>query len=152
MSMSTQDSIRDLDKELLSYGYKKMKFDVVKKKKDKPNLLTLRDGEITYTIGKNNLQNELLTHTLADKNDYWFHVKDAPGAHVVVHTSDLNESVLRKACMLAAYYSGMKHSSSIPVDYTRIKYIKKIPGLPGYKVTYKNQQTMYIDIDEEKNK
>ena len=52
--------------------------------------------------------------------------------------------------MLAAYFSGQRHSSSIPVDYTLIKHIKKIPGVPGYKVTYKNQQTMYIDIDEEK--
>ena len=150
ISMSTQDSIKDLEQELIQYGYKKAKPDKIKKKKDKPNLLILRDNEVTYIIGKNNLQNEYITHTLAQKDDYWFHVKDAPGAHVLVQTTKLNEHILRKACMLAAYFSGQRHSSSIPVDYTLIKHIKKIPGVPGYKVTYKNQQTMYIDIDEEK--
>lgn len=152
ISMSTQESIKDLEQELIQYGYKKAKPDKIKKKKDKPHLLTLRDGEVTYIIGKNNLQNEYITHTLAQKDDFWFHVKDAPGAHVVVQTEKLNETILRKACMLAAYFSGQKHSSSIPVDYTLVKHIKKIPGVPGYKVTYKNQQTMYIDIDEEKMK
>lgn len=150
MTMTTQDSIKDLEQELIAYGYKKAKKETVKKKKDKPKLLTLRDGDITYTIGRNNLQNEYITHTFAQKDDYWFHVKDAPGTHLVVNTAHLNETILRKACMLAAYFSGMRHSSSIPVDYTQIKHIKKIPGVPGYKVTYKNQQTMYIDIDESK--
>lgn len=152
LSMSTQDTIKDLEAELVVYGYKKAKPEKVKKKKDKPQLTMLREGEITYTIGRNNLQNEYITHTLAEKDDYWFHVQHAPGAHVVVNTSKLNETILRKAAMLAAYFSSMKLSSSIPVDYTLIKYIKKIPGVPGYKVTYKNQQTIYIDIDEEKIK
>lgn len=150
ITMTTQDSIKDLEQELIVYGYKKAKKEPTKKKKDKPHVLTLKDGEITFTIGRNHLQNEYVTHTFAQKDDYWFHVKDAPGAHVVVNTAKLNETILRKACMLAAYFSGMRHSSSIPVDYTQVKYIKKIPGVPGYKVTYKNQQTLYVDIDDAK--
>ncbi len=150
ITMTTQDSIKDLEAELMVYGYKKAKKEPVKKKKDKPKLLILRDDEITYTIGRNHIQNEYITHTIAQKDDYWFHVKDAAGSHIVVNTNRLNEKILRKACMLAAYFSGQKHSSSIPVDYTQVKYLKKIPGVPGYKVTYKNHQTMYIDIDESK--
>jgi predicted ribosome quality control (RQC) complex YloA/Tae2 family protein len=105
---------------------------------------------LTYAIGKNNLQNEYVTNVYAQKEDYWFHVKDAPGAHVVVNAKTLTEPILRKAAMLAAYYSSLRFSSSIPVDYTKIKYIKKIPGVAGYKVTYQKQQTIYIDIDEQK--
>jgi predicted ribosome quality control (RQC) complex YloA/Tae2 family protein len=52
--------------------------------------------------------------------------------------------------MLAAYFSSLRYSSSIPVDYTQIKNVKKIPKVPGYKVLLKNQKTMFIDIDEEK--
>jgi predicted ribosome quality control (RQC) complex YloA/Tae2 family protein len=43
----------------------------------------------------------------------------------------------------------LRYSSSIPVDYTQIKNVKKIPKVPGYKVILKNQKTMFIDIDEE---
>lgn len=150
ITVSSHDTIKDLDQELVSYGYKKAKVVHQPKKKDKPHLLTLKDGDIIYTIGRNNLQNEYITHTLAKKDDTWFHVKDAPGSHVTVNVSELNEPILRKACMLAAYFSSLRHSSSIPVDYTKIKYIKKIPGTPGYKVIYSKQQTMYIDIDEVK--
>jgi predicted ribosome quality control (RQC) complex YloA/Tae2 family protein len=109
----------------------------------------IEDDYALYAIGKNNIQNEYLTHTYAHKDDYWFHVKDAPGAHVIVQTKALIESVQRKACMLAAYFSKLKNSSSIPVDYTRVRHIKKIPGKPGYHVIYTQNKTMYIDIDED---
>lgn len=151
LSFATADSLKDLEKDLIPYGYKGVKIKVVHSKKvSKPNVLRIQDQDIIYTIGKNNLQNEYITHELAQKDDYWFHVKDAPGAHVIVNTNKLNEEILRKACMLAAYFSSQRESSSIPVDYTLIKNIKKIPGLPGYKVSIKNQQTMYIDIDIDK--
>ncbi len=151
LSFASADSLKDLEKDLAPYGYKGVKTKIVHQKKvSKPNVLKIHDQEITYTIGKNNLQNEYITHELAKKDDYWFHVKDAPGAHVIVNTSKLNEEILRKACMLAAYFSSQRESSSIPVDYTLVKNIKKIPGLPGYKVSIKNQQTMYIDVDHDK--
>ena len=49
--------------------------------------------------------------------------------------------------MLAAYYSTYKDSSSVLVDYTKQKNIKKIPGKKGCFVTYKNQSSIYIDPD-----
>ncbi len=151
LSFASPDSLKDLEKDLIPFGYKGTKIKVVHSKKvNKPNVLRIQDHEIIYTIGKNNLQNEYITHELAQKDDYWFHVKDAPGAHLIVNTNKLNEEILRKACMLAAYFSSQRESSSIPVDYTLVKNLKKIPGLPGYKVSVKNQQTMYIDIDMDK--
>ena len=50
--------------------------------------------------------------------------------------------------MLAAYYSPNRDSSSIAVDYTLVKNIKKIKGRPGYYVSYTHQKTIYIDIDK----
>lgn len=52
--------------------------------------------------------------------------------------------------MLAAYFSSLRYSSSIPVDYTQIRNIKKISGQHGSKVIMKNYKTIYIDIDEDK--
>jgi predicted ribosome quality control (RQC) complex YloA/Tae2 family protein len=151
LDFANHDNIKDLETELIEYGYKGSKTKKVNKKQEKkPNIIKLVEGDVTYYIGKNSLQNEYVTHTLGKKDDYWFHVKDAPGAHVVVTTNELDEHILRKSAMLAAFFSGMRQSSSIPVDYTLIKNIKKIPGVPGYRVTYRNHQTIYIDIDEEK--
>ena len=47
--------------------------------------------------------------------------------------------------MLAAYYSYARFSSSIQVDYTKVKFIKKIPGQKGCFVSYTRQNTIYID-------
>jgi predicted ribosome quality control (RQC) complex YloA/Tae2 family protein len=49
--------------------------------------------------------------------------------------------------MVAANNSKLKLSGSIPVDYTLIKDVKKIPGRIGSNVTIRNQKTIYIDID-----
>lgn len=118
------------------------------KKKAKPNFLTYLVEDTLIHVGKNNLQNEYITHKLAKPSEYWFHVKDSSGSHVVVHTQDLTETLIRSAAMLAACYSPLKASSSVAVDYTQIKNIKKIPGKRSCFVTYTKQKTIYIDPDE----
>ncbi|MCM1196299.1 MAG: NFACT family protein [Roseburia sp.] len=118
------------------------------KKKVKPNYLTYIIDDVYIYVGKNNLQNEYLTHKLAKASDYWFHVQNASGSHVIVCKSELTENLCRTAAMLAANYSSLNESSSIPVDYTLIRNIKKIPGKRNCFVTYTKQKTIYIDIDK----
>ena len=148
LSFASQDDIADLENDLIPYGYKAKKKQTFKKKQ-KPNIIKINDEDATYIIGKNSLQNQYVTHELARQDDYFFHVKDAPGSHLIVKSDVLNEKIIRKASMLAAYFSSLRYSSSIPVDYTQIKNVKKIPKVPGYKVILKNQKTMFIDIDED---
>ena len=150
LDLSPREHLADLEEELILYGYKPKQKNQVKKKHKKPIITRLSENGYHYLIGRNSTQNEYITHQLAQKEDYWFHVKDAPGGHIVVTTDQLNEHIIRKAAMLAAYFSSLKQSSSIPVDYTMIKHVKKISGTPGYHVTYKQHQTIFIDIDEEK--
>ena len=119
------------------------------KKNHKPKLLTYIVDDTLISVGKNNIQNEYLTHKLAKQTDMWFHIKDGSGSHVVVHKDgDLSENLIRTAAALAAYHSSFKDSSSVAVDYTRIKNIKKIPGKRACFVSYKNQKTIYIDPDK----
>jgi predicted ribosome quality control (RQC) complex YloA/Tae2 family protein len=120
-----------------------------KKKSSKINADIFEDHTQTiYTVGKNNLQNEVITHKLGKPNDWWFHVQGMPGSHVLVQsTSVLSEPIIRYAAQLASLYSKARLSSSVPVDYTQIKFIKKIPGKKGYFVSYSNQKTIYIDPD-----
>ncbi len=140
----------DIKKELAEQGLIKLKLEP-KKKPTKPQFLSYKFDDFEIYIGKTAEQNNHLTNVFALPNDYWFHVQHGPGAHVLLRGA-FHEGSLRLASMLAAYHSPQRQSSSIPVDYTKIRFIKKIKGLPGYNVTYTNQKTMYIDIDETKIK
>lgn len=114
-----------------------------------PSYDTYRDSlNCEILVGKNNLQNRYLTHEIAHPDDWWFHCKDHPGAHVIIRTNaSLEEPTIRAAAQLAAIHSPARFSSSVPVDYTRIRYVKRISGELGAKVTYSHHQTIYIDPD-----
>lgn len=122
-----------------------------KKRKVKPNYERFYDElGIEILVGKNNLQNQYITHKLAKHNEIWFHVKGAPGSHVIGRTTfPLDEITIRTCAQLAAYYSSYKNSSSVPIDYVEVRYIKKVPGKINSFVTYRNQKTIYIDPDKD---
>ncbi len=147
LSFSGKEDFNQIKEELSDGGYLKSKKGTSRTKR-KITLLhhILKDGEIW--VGKNNIQNDYLTHKLANSTDYWFHAKDIPGAHVVVRTTNLNEHLIRIASQYAALYSKAATSSSVPIDYTLVRYLKKIPKMKGCMVTYTNQKTIYIDPDE----
>ena len=75
----------------------------------------------------------------------FFHVKDYSGAHVVAHSQNLDEATIRMAANLAAYYSKAKYSSSVPIDYTQVKNVRKHPSNISGKVLMKNYKTIFID-------
>ena len=145
--MLSEKGIKD---ELIEKRHLKQKIKKAKRKK-KPNYETYFDEEgIEILVGKNNLQNAYITHKIAKHNEIWFHVKEAPGSHVIVRkTLPLSETTIRTAASLASYFSKLKNSNSVPVDYVEVRYIKKVPGKINSFVTYKNNKTIYIDPDED---
>ena len=144
------DEIDELYEEMEKEGYLKKKKKNNKKKKDSDeNYITVKteDGFDIY-IGKNNRQNDYLTHKKAKKNDLWFHVKDAPGSHVILKNDNrhfTNNSLLT-AAKLAAKYSSLSKSQNIPVDYTFKMYVKRHPAKKPGLVTYTNYKTINISI------
>ncbi len=120
------------------------------KKPVEPNYTRLQYKDKIILIGKNNIQNEFITFKKSNRFDYWFHVRDGSGAHVIINTANPNEDEIRFCAMLAAYFSKNRHSSSIPVNYTLIKNLKKIPNSKIGKLILKEYKTIYIDVDEEK--
>ncbi|MFB5759436.1 Rqc2 family fibronectin-binding protein [Paenibacillus medicaginis] len=148
-SMSDIEEIRD---ELVQQGYLRDRAKKVKKKKknDRPALHQYISSEgIEIYVGKNNLQNEYLTNRLAGANDTWLHTKDIPGSHVVIRSDSYGDATLEEAAQLAAYFSQAKQSSSVPVDCTLIRHVRKPSGAkPGF-VIYDHQRTLYITPNEE---
>ena len=145
------NDIEQIKNELIENHYiKKASVKQQKKRKEKIEILTYLTSEGTkILVGKNNVQNEYITHTLAKPNDMWYHVKDAPGSHVLVQTPTMSEEEIRTAAILAAYYSPYQTSSSVAVNYTLARYIKKIPGKRNCFVTHTNEKTIYIDPDSD---
>jgi predicted ribosome quality control (RQC) complex YloA/Tae2 family protein len=147
-SLSEVEQIRE---ELAGEGWLKaprQKRKQTSTKKPLPTSLYASDGT-PILVGKNNKQNDYLTHQLAAPSDTWLHTKDIPGSHVVVRCKSVSESTLYEAAMVAAYYSKARQSSQVPVDFTLIKHVKKPAGArPGF-VTYGHQQTLFVTPDAE---
>ncbi|KAA9004049.1 fibronectin/fibrinogen-binding protein [Paenibacillus spiritus] len=149
-SLNDIEEIRD---ELVSGGYLRDRSKKGKKKKkpSRPTLQVFTSSEgIEIYVGKNNLQNEYLTNRLAGPNDTWLHTKDIPGSHVVIRSESFGDATLEEAAQLAAYFSQAKQSSSVPVDSTLIRYVRKPNGSkPGF-VIYDRQKTLYVTPDEDR--
>ncbi len=102
-------------------------------------------------IGRNNRQNDELTLKTADKEDLWFHTKNIPGSHVILllEGKEPTEEAIMFAAKLAAEHSKAAESSSVPVDYTKVKFIKKPAGSKPGMVIYKTNKTVYVTPGKE---
>lgn len=145
-----EQDVEEIRQELREEGYLKS---TTKQKKNKnksnpePEQFISSDNTVIL-VGKNNKQNEYVTSKMAHKDETWLHTKDIPGSHVVIRDKNPSEGTLLEAAQLAANFSKSKISSSVPVDYTLIRHVKKPNGAkPGF-VTYDNQKTIFVTPDE----
>lgn len=150
-SASPKD-IEEIREELQEEGYvrKKQKKGMKKPAHAKPQLETYYStaGD-TIFVGKNNKQNDYLTNKFARRDEIWLHTKDIPGSHVVIRNETPSDQTIKEAAILAAFFSKAKESSSVPVDYTKVRYVKKPNGSkPGF-VIYDQQQTVFVTPDAE---
>ena len=141
------DDAQEIKEELIKQHVLRPKKEIRKKKTKLPNILHLEYEGAHIYVGKNNIQNNYITHQLSRKQDMWFHVKDYHGSHVLCKSDILDETLIRMCANLAAYYSKGKQSSSVPVDYCPINQLKKVPGSKIGFVTMKSYKTIYIDPD-----
>ncbi len=152
INSAREQDIEEIREELQEQGYLKKKSGKGKPKKKttkpEPETFYASDGTIIL-VGKNNKQNEYLTNRIARKNEIWLHTKDIPGSHVVIRSTDPSAGTLHEAAQLAANFSKSKNSSSVPVDYTLIRHVKKPNGgaKPGF-VIYENQKTLFVTPDK----
>ncbi|MGQ8969731.1 Rqc2 family fibronectin-binding protein [Bacillus altitudinis] len=152
LSSASPKDLEEIREELVEGKYLRPKQKRNAKKK-KPSAIQLETYEssqgVPILVGKNNKQNEYLTTKAAARDDIWLHTKDIPGSHVVIRHKAPDEQTLLEAAQIAAYFSKAKESSSVPVDYTKIRHVKKPNGAkPGF-VTYDQQQTLFVTPDED---
>ncbi|RWS44018.1 fibronectin/fibrinogen-binding protein [Bacillus mycoides] len=149
MEAASSKDIEEIREELAEEGYvRSRKTKNAKKKPTKPVLdkYLSSDGTEIF-VGKNNKQNDYLTTKFSRRDEIWLHTKDIPGSHVVIRSLEPTEETLHEAAKIAAYYSKAKDSSSVPVDFTKVRHVKKPSGAKLGFVTYDNQQTLYVTPD-----
>lgn len=117
----------------------------------KPKVLIkpeVEQNNCRYYIGHNAKQNDQITFQIGKKGDLWFHANDVPGAHVILKKleGEITEEDILLGAQLAAKNSFAKDSSKVPVDYTDVSNVKRIPGGGPGHVNYVGQHTVYVTL------
>lgn len=145
-----ESDLNEIRKELHESGYASRMKNYSASKMPAPKPSEYRtSGGWKVLCGKNNAQNEYITHKIAGKTDLWFHVKDYPGSHVVLICDGAEPDAIdyTEAATVAAVCSKAPTGQRVTVDYTRIKNLKKPPdSKPGY-VTFASNYSAYVLAD-----
>lgn len=154
-NLSRADSDREITEirdELEKGGYvKSRKNKNLKKDKPLPPIEFKSSDGFTILVGRNNVQNDILTLKTAKNYDMWLHVQKHAGSHTVIiaDKKEITETAIFEAACIAAYHSKAKDSSSVAVDYTLIKNVKKPVGAKPGKVIYNTYNTVYVTPQKE---
>lgn len=147
----TDAELQEIRLELSQSGYlKKGKNKTTDKtvKPLQPLKFKSKDG-FDIWVGRNNIQNDKLTLKTAKGDDLWLHTKDIPGSHVIVFAKgrEIPDSTILEAARFAASNSKAKGGTKIPVDYTKVRYVKKPNGAKPGMVIFTNNKTLLVDGD-----
>lgn len=143
---SSVSDLNEIRSELALAGYIRERGDRKKQVRASAPLEFVSPDGHRVLVGRNNRQNDELTLRTASDGDMWFHTKNIPGSHVIVFCNgdELPDETVLFAAELAARHSKAAGSSSVPVDYTRVKYVKKPTGAKPGMVIYKTNKTVYV--------
>ena len=136
---ASERDLFEIEEELVMNGYLR-DLNPRKKKTKKayePYFVYFKGTKIGY--GKNNLQNDYLTFTLASKKDCYLHIHNHPGSHIVIFDSNPSNEVITFASELALFLGKVDDGDVIFTKVSKLQKTNK-KGL----VTFKKYQTFHI--------
>ncbi|GAC1401113.1 MAG: hypothetical protein NVSMB52_14900 [Chloroflexota bacterium] len=140
----SEGTLRDLVQEVIG---KEEQNGPPRKREKKRGPLRYTYGAYTLLVGRNARENEELTFRMARRDDLWLHARDRTGAHVVLQGagSDPGETILLLAARVAAYFSEGRKDTRVDVDVVTVRDVRKIPGGPPGRVTFRNARTVRVE-------
>lgn len=145
---ATYEEIEAIREELCELSYLRRRKVAGKPAKHKPDpwKYTTSNGFRVFA-GRNNKENDFLTFRTADRQDLWFHTKDIPGSHVILITDNRTpgKADIMEAAAIAAWHSKARASENVPVDYTKVRFVKKPSGAKPGMVIFTDNRTVYVD-------
>ncbi len=103
-------------------------------------------------VGRGAGSNHELTFHHSNPDDIWLHARHASGAHVILRWRGEGNPAprdLEEAAILAAVNSKGRTSGTVPVDWTRRKYVRKPRGATAGTVTLEREKTVFVSPDRE---
>jgi predicted ribosome quality control (RQC) complex YloA/Tae2 family protein len=97
--------------------------------------------------GRTDDDNERLSLEVAGPEDWWFHIRGAPGSHVVLQGGEGREpdrNTLKRAAAIAAHHSKARGAGEVSVSYTRAKYVTKPRGSPRGTVAIRKEKVIRV--------
>ena len=107
-------------------------------------------GGLEVRVGRGSKANDRLTFKHSAPNDIWLHARHSAGAHVVLRWKSEEGPPARdleQAAILAALHSKARTSGSVPVDWTRRKYVRKPRKAPPGLVQLDRAKTLFVEPD-----
>ncbi len=109
----------------------------------------LVDEKWEVWVGRNNKENDELTHRAAHNRDLWLHAQGVSGSHVILRTGGHPErvpaQVLEKAAALAALNSKARNSQFVPVIHTEKRYVRKPRKAPAGTAVCLRDQSLFVE-------
>ena len=102
-------------------------------------------GGLDIWVGRGAASNDALTFHASAPDDVWMHARGSAGAHVILRWTDDAAPPKRdliEAAALAAWHSKSRHSTIVPVDWTRRKHVRKPRGAPPGTVTVERTKSI----------
>lgn len=106
----------------------------------------LSSGGFTILVGRNNVQNDLLTVKLSRKNDLWLHTKGIHSSHVLIVSEgrEIDDDTILEAAALCAWFSKGKDAPKVEVDYCPVSHVKKPVGARPGMVVYEGHYSVLV--------
>lgn len=113
-------------------------------------------------VGRNNTENDELTHRVARPDDLWLHAQGVPGSHVIIRRAGRKDPpgrhITQLAAGLAAHFSRARHSGTVPVILTEKRFVRKPRGAKPGTAAVEREKTLFVAplsperLGEESNK
>jgi predicted ribosome quality control (RQC) complex YloA/Tae2 family protein len=99
-------------------------------------------------VGRSNADNDALTHDFARPDDIWLHASGVAGSHVLIRmqgrAGNPPRQVLEAAAAIAARFSKAKHAGTVPVLWTRKRYVRKPRGAKPGLASCTHEKTLFV--------
>lgn len=126
---------------------------IVENKNDKilPGRQFYLEGDMNAFVSRSSSEADQILKLVARGNDYWFHIRDYAGSHVVVKEikgKEISEKAKLEAAMLAHYFSKARKAEESDIYFTRVKYLHKSKGGHSGLVFPTREKNIKVKLDQ----
>ncbi len=147
--VTCEADIAEIRRELTATGYLRQTRTAKRRRAEKPAapLKYISSSGTEILVGRSNVQNDELTFRTAYRGDVWLHVQKLHGSHVIIRCAgeEADETTRAEAASLAALHSEAGEGAKVPVDFTRVRFVKKPPAARPGMVIYTDYSTVMAE-------